>query len=68
MDNDPHLYQTRDGFIGTIIGRYTTREGVDGVVLQQIETQVVHVYRETSIEPLQEEAVMFIEFRRRGPR
>lgn len=38
-----------DGFEGTLIGEYTTREGVPGVVLQQIGTKVVHVYREASV-------------------
>ena len=33
-----------DGFVGTVIGYYTTREGKPGVVLQQIGTKVVHVY------------------------
>ena len=44
------LYRAKDGFIGTIIGLYTTREGVEGVVLQQQGTTVVHVYRMTSVE------------------
>jgi len=34
-----------DGFVGTKIGEYVTREGEHGVVLQQIGTKVVHVYR-----------------------
>lgn len=34
-----------DGFEGTEIGSYVTREGKEGVVLQQIGTKVVHVYR-----------------------
>jgi hypothetical protein len=33
-----------DGFVGTVIGYYTTREGKPGVVLQQVSTKVVHVY------------------------
>jgi hypothetical protein len=33
-----------DGFVGIEVGSYTTREGKDGVVLQQIGTKVVHVY------------------------
>lgn len=33
-----------DGFVGTVIGYYTTREGKEGVVLQQVGTRVVHVY------------------------
>ncbi|WP_404927115.1 hypothetical protein [Mesorhizobium sp. ORM16] len=35
-----------DGFEGSVIGSYTTREGKRGVVLQQIGTKVVHVYGE----------------------
>lgn len=35
-----------DGFVGNIIGYYTTREGKRGVVLQQEGTRVVHVYGE----------------------
>lgn len=35
-----------DGFEGTIIGHYVTREGKRGVVLQQVGTKVVHVYGE----------------------
>lgn len=35
-----------DGFEGEMIGRYRTREGKAGVVLQQIGTRVVHVYGE----------------------
>ena len=33
-----------DGFEGTEIGSYVTREGKPGVVLQQVGTKVVHVY------------------------
>ena len=33
-----------DGFVGTVIGHYTTTEGKEGVVLQQVGTKVVHVY------------------------
>lgn len=40
-----------DGFEGTIIGHYTTREGKRGVVLQQTGTRVVHVYSEKWIKP-----------------
>lgn len=39
----------RDGFLGTKIGEYVTREGIPGVVLQQLGTKVVHVYRKSSI-------------------
>lgn len=34
----------RDGFIGTVQGWYITREQKEGVVLQQENTMVVHVY------------------------
>lgn len=33
-----------DGFRGSAIGCYETKEGKIGVVLQQIGTRVVHVY------------------------
>jgi hypothetical protein len=33
-----------DGFAGTIIGGYVTREGKRGYVVQQGGTRVVHVY------------------------
>ncbi len=33
-----------DGFAGTVIGSYRTKEGKEGVVLQQDGTRVVHVY------------------------
>lgn len=35
-----------DGFEGTIIGYYRTREGKPGLVLQQDNTRIVHVYGE----------------------
>ena len=35
-----------DGFAGSVIGHYVTREGRRGVVLQQDGTRVVHVYGE----------------------
>jgi len=35
----------RDGFVGVEIGSYTTLEGHEGIVLQQVGTKVVHVYR-----------------------
>ncbi|MDQ0505958.1 gas vesicle protein [Xanthobacter agilis] len=39
------VYQiAHDGFEGEVIGSYRTREGKDGVVLQQVGTRVVHVY------------------------
>jgi hypothetical protein len=44
------VLRARDGFIGSQIGTYVTREGVEGVVLQQVGTSVVHVYRKTSVE------------------
>lgn len=34
-----------DGFVGDEIGTYVTREGKFGLVLQQVNTLVVHVYR-----------------------
>lgn len=33
-----------DDFEGQVIGDYKTREGKHGVVLQQVDTRVVHVY------------------------
>lgn len=33
-----------DGFSGSVVGFYETREGKKGVVLQQLGTRVVHVY------------------------
>lgn len=38
------FYIPHDGFVGTVIGTYTTREGKEGVVMQQQGTRVVHVY------------------------
>lgn len=35
-----------DGFRGTVVGWYITRENRRGVVLQQDGTRIVHVYRE----------------------
>jgi hypothetical protein len=43
-----------DGFVGEVIGHYTTREGRQGVVLQQLGTKVVHVYREDRTTIIQE--------------
>lgn len=40
-----------DGFSGDVIGRYTTREGKRGVVVQQDGTRVVHVYGEKWLSP-----------------
>lgn len=43
----PRTYRIEhDGFVGTRIGDYVTREGKRGVVLQQVGTRVVHVYGE----------------------
>jgi hypothetical protein len=39
----------RDGFNGTVIGWYVTREGHPGLVLQQNGSKVVHVYRESGV-------------------
>jgi hypothetical protein len=44
-----------DGFVGEVIGHYTTREGKRGVVLQQVGTRVVHVYGEKWIAPSEQE-------------
>lgn len=38
-----------DGFTGTIIGSYMTREGKEGWVIQQDGTRVVHVYGKSRI-------------------
>lgn len=45
-----------DGFEGTVIGRYVTREGKRGAVLQQAGTKVVHVYGEKWLIPLPADA------------
>lgn len=43
--NSGQIYSIEhDGFKGTLVGTYYTREGKDGAVLQQIGTKVVHVY------------------------
>lgn len=39
-----------DGFEGDIIGSYITREGKEGVVVQQHGTKVVHVYGKNRLE------------------
>lgn len=46
----PHerLASLYDGFEGDVIGHYVTREGKDGVVVQQDGTRVVHVYSRKS--------------------
>lgn len=41
-----HFVIDHDGFAGTVIGDYVTKEGKAGVVLQQDGTRVVHVYGE----------------------
>jgi hypothetical protein len=41
---DTKLTVAHDGFSGTVIGYYVTREGKPGLVLQQEGTRVVHVY------------------------
>jgi len=50
-----HLYTLyrieHDGFEGQLIGDYKTREGKEGVVLQQMGTQVVHVYSRRWLKP-----------------
>jgi hypothetical protein len=40
-----------DGFCGSVVGFYETREGKEGVVLQQIGTRVVHVYGRKWLKP-----------------
>lgn len=42
-----------DGFVGTVIGSYTTFEGKDGVVMQQDGTSVVHVYGVKHLKPVE---------------
>lgn len=44
FDSTTQFTIPHDGFVGDPIGAYVTREGKKGVVLQQIGTQVVHVY------------------------
>jgi len=39
-----------DGFRGLKVGSYKTLDGKDGVVLQQLGTRVVHVYRIVRVE------------------
>jgi|SRR6185312_1306774 len=41
-----------DGFEGIQVGSYTTLEGKEGVVLQQIGSRVVHVYGKKWLQPL----------------
>jgi hypothetical protein len=41
-----------DGFEGIQIGTYTTLEGKEGVVLQQVGTRVVHVYGRKWLVPI----------------
>jgi hypothetical protein len=41
-----------DGFEGIQIGTYTTLEGKEGVVLQQLGTRVVHVYGRKWLVPI----------------
>lgn len=41
-----------DGFVGTVQGYYVTREGKEGVNLQQAGTRVVHVYGRRWLKPL----------------
>ena len=48
MDDEPQIGEIyvieHDGFTGSVIGFYRTREGKQGVVLQQLGCKVVHVY------------------------
>jgi len=49
---EPTVYTIEhDGFTGTVVGSYITREGKRGVVLQQVGTRVVHVYGEKWLTP-----------------
>ena len=48
---NPTVIIEHDGFEGTVIGNYVTREGKRGVVLQQTGTRVVHVYGEKWLRP-----------------
>ncbi len=51
MASDYEMYKAKhDGFIGAQIGTYKTLQGIEGVVLQQLGTRVVHVYRRESTE------------------
>jgi len=48
-----------DGFVGTILAPYVTREGRKGWVVQMLSTKVVHVYGEDRlllVQPLAEVA------------
>lgn len=38
------VFIEHDGFVGTIIGFYERNDGYCGVVVQQLDTKVVHVY------------------------
>jgi hypothetical protein len=40
-----------DGFVGTVIGRYTRLDGKAGVVMQQDGTNIVHVYGSKWLKP-----------------
>jgi hypothetical protein len=52
MDSRPIFRIDHDGFIGHVVGLYTTLEGKRGVVLQQLGTRVVHVYGEKWLKPV----------------
>lgn len=41
-----------DGFTGTCIGLYKTREGRSGAVIQQDGTRIVHIYHIGRLEPV----------------
>jgi len=43
-----------DGFTGTVIGGYVTREGKVGVCLQQLDSRVVHVYGRKWLKPVEQ--------------
>jgi hypothetical protein len=44
-----HATVDRDVFNGTVVGWYRTREGHPGLVLQQNDSRIVHVYRESGV-------------------
>lgn len=53
----PQRYRIEhDGFVGTKIGEYRRRDGKRGVVLQQDGTNIVHVYGEKWLVPVEGEA------------
>jgi hypothetical protein len=58
MDELGETYSVEyDSFVGTMQGSYVTREGREGVVLQQVGTKVVHVYGRNRIKRHTEKSV-----------